>query len=46
MTRYLRHIWPGESGISDANPLSQRYVEQLCNAVAAESLAPDAGLKI
>ncbi len=36
----LTHIWLGESGISDANPHSQRQVEQLCNAVAAEFLAP------
>jgi Zn-dependent peptidase ImmA (M78 family)/transcriptional regulator with XRE-family HTH domain len=37
----LAHIWLGESGISDANPRSQRQVEQLCNAVAAEFLAPE-----
>jgi len=37
----LTHIWLGESGISDANPRSQRQVEQLCNAVAAEFLAPE-----
>jgi Zn-dependent peptidase ImmA (M78 family)/transcriptional regulator with XRE-family HTH domain len=35
----LTHIWLGESGISDADPRSQRQVEQLCNAVAAEFLA-------
>ena len=37
----LTHIWLGESGISDADPRSQRQVEQLCNAVAAEFLAPE-----
>jgi len=37
----LTHIWVGESGISDANPRSQGKVEQLCNAVAAEFLAPE-----
>jgi len=37
----LTHIWLGESGISDADPHSQRQVEQLCNAVAAEFLAPE-----
>jgi Zn-dependent peptidase ImmA (M78 family)/DNA-binding XRE family transcriptional regulator len=36
----LTHIWLGESGISDANPHNQRQLEQLCNAVAAEFLAP------
>lgn len=37
----LTHIWLGESGISDADPHSQRQVERLCNAVAAEFLAPE-----
>ncbi len=37
----LTHIWLGESGISDADPRSQRQVERLCNAVAAEFLAPE-----
>jgi len=37
----LTHIWLGESGISDANPRNQRQVEKLCNAVAAEFLAPE-----
>jgi Zn-dependent peptidase ImmA (M78 family)/transcriptional regulator with XRE-family HTH domain len=37
----LTHIWLGESGISDANPRNQRQLENLCNAVAAEFLAPE-----
>ncbi|MFT5117368.1 MAG: Zn-dependent peptidase ImmA (M78 family) [Kiritimatiellia bacterium] len=36
----LAHIWIGESGISDANPTTQRKEEVLCNAVAGEFLVP------
>lgn len=38
----LAHLWLGESGISDG-PSEQR-IEQFCNEVAAEMLAPNADL--
>lgn len=37
----LAHIWLGESGISDAEHGNGRKIEKLCNAVAAEFLAPE-----
>lgn len=37
----LAHIWLGESGISDASPQNTHETEKLCNAVAAEFLAPE-----
>jgi Zn-dependent peptidase ImmA (M78 family)/transcriptional regulator with XRE-family HTH domain len=36
----LGHIWLGRSGVSDADMESDRQEEQICNAVAAEVLAP------
>lgn len=41
----LAHIWIGESGISDANPQTQRREEALCNAVAGEFLVPEIEFK-
>ena len=38
----LTHIWIGKSGISDAKLDSKQEIETLCNAVAAEFLAPEA----
>lgn len=37
----LAHIWLGQSGVSDAEPGSTND-EQLCNAIAAEFLVPQA----
>ena len=37
----LTHIWIGKSGISDAKLGSKQEIETLCNAVAAEFLAPE-----
>ena len=37
----LTHIWIGKSGISDARLDSRQETETLCNAVAAEFLAPE-----
>ncbi len=37
----LTHIWIGKSGISDARLDSKQKIETLCNAVAAEFLAPE-----
>ena len=41
----LAHIWVGASGISNLNSLgidgSNNYIEQFCNAVAAEFLVPE-----
>lgn len=36
----LAHIWFGRSGISDTRPRRGKGVEAVCNAVAAEFLAP------
>lgn len=38
----LAHIWIGSTGVSDGSPGNHRGVEKLCNAVAAEFLAPEA----
>ncbi len=37
----LTHIWLGQSGVSNANPDSHQHIEKICNAVAAEFLAPE-----
>ena len=36
----LAHIWLGQSGISDANPETERTIEVKCNAIAAQFLVP------
>lgn len=36
----LAHIWLGVSGVSDVPLITERAVESLCNAVAAEALVP------
>jgi Zn-dependent peptidase ImmA (M78 family) len=43
----LAHLWLGESGVSDTQPLAQpqQAVERWCNAVAAELLAPAARIR-
>jgi len=38
----LCHVWIGQSGVSDGNSQTHRKEEVLCNAVAAEFLAPTA----
>lgn len=37
----LAHVWIGCSGVSDGEPANHRDEEVLCNAVAAELLAPE-----
>jgi Zn-dependent peptidase ImmA (M78 family)/transcriptional regulator with XRE-family HTH domain len=37
----LAHIWLGQSGISDANPETERALEVKCNAIAAQFLVPE-----
>ena len=36
----LTHIWLGQSGISDASPISHNSDEKRCNKIAAECLVP------
>ncbi|MCB5195568.1 ImmA/IrrE family metallo-endopeptidase [Deefgea salmonis] len=42
----LAHIWKGNSGVSDASPISENQEERFCNAVAAEILVPTIQFKI